>query len=254
MSLKKSLMTGVALVLLATPVAWSAGLRGSAAEASPSRQSPVTERTITVTGSGIAYGAPDIVTVALGVEAVNQDILAAMQDANARMDAVMQALQAGGVAPEDIRTENFSIYQDYGYSPASMGGEQPGPAYRVSIGVNITVRETARVADLLAAAVSAGANMVNYIQFNIADRSALEAEARDLAVADAYARAGQLAGTLGLSVGEPLRVVENADLYGQPVGLGGGGAGAALEAPPISQGTLSVSLSVTITFALEAGS
>ena len=255
MKMKKVLMIALGLALLAAPVVWSAALDGQHAEAAPSRQGDLPLQTITVTGTGTAYGAPDIVRVGLGVEASNQDILAAMEDTNARMNAVIQALRDGGVAPEDIRTENYSIYQDYSFGPvgpAEMGG-QPAPTYRVSIGVTVTVRNTGQVGELLAAAVSAGANMVNYLQFDIDDRAALESEARTLAVADAHDRAEQLAGQLGLAVGDPVRVVEGGGDYGPPRPFGGGGGlGAADAAPPISEGTLSVSMSVTITYELLA--
>jgi uncharacterized protein YggE len=129
---------------------------------------------------------------------------------------------------------------------------QSAAIYRVSIGVTITVRTPDKVGELLAAAVSAGANMVNYIQFDIADHAALQSQARELAVADAKSRAEQLAGLLGLQVGEAQTVVENGESYGTPMGLGGGG-GAMMSSVPISQGTLSVSMSVTITYTLVAG-
>jgi len=246
---KKLFLMIVLVVLLATPVLWSAT---QSADAAPPQQES-SQRTITVTGSGTAYGAPDIVTVGLGVETSNADILAAMDDTNARMNAVLQAVQDNGVAPEDIRTDHFSIYQDYSYGgpmePAVNG--QPAPAYRVSTGVTVTVRNTDSVGELLSSAVAAGANMVNYIQFDIEDRGALEADARELAVADAQARAAHLAGSLGLTVGEPLSITENTDYYSPMMG---GGGGLALEAAAISQGTLSVNMSVTITFALKSGS
>jgi len=252
MSMKKVLMFAIALALLAAPAAWGAVLDAQPAEAAPSGQDDLPLHTITVTGTGTAYGAPDIVRVGLGVEASNQDILAAMEDTNARMNAVIQALDANGVAAEDIRTENYSIYQDYSYGmpgPAETG-EQPAPTYRVSIGVNVTVRNPDQVGQLLAAAVSAGANMVNYLQFDIDDRAALESEARVLAVADAHDRAAQLAEQLGLVVGDPVRVVEGGNDY-SPLRYGaGGGMDVAASAPPISQGTLSVGMSVTITYEL----
>jgi len=130
--------------------------------------------------------------------------------------------------------------------------EQSAAIYRVSIGVTITVRTPDKVGELLSAAVSAGANMVNYIQFDIADHTALQDQAREAAVTDAKTRAEQLAGLLGLKVGDPLTVVENGESYGMPMADGRGG-GAMMAAVPISQGTLSVSMSVTITYALVAG-
>lgn len=253
MSLKKSLVMMLVVALMVVLVVWHA----LPAEAAPPAQGDAPSRTITVTGRGIAYGAPDVARVGLGVQSSSEDVLEAMNDANARMNAVMQALQAGGVDAADIRTESFSIYQEYpfgGPGAPGMEGERAMPFYRVMNGVQITVRDTEGVAELMAAAVEAGANMVNYVQFDIDDRAALESEARDLAVTDARARAEELAGLLGLSVGEAVNVVEGGqDFYHPMMGGGGGGAAFAGAPPPISQGTLSVSMSVTITFALTGG-
>lgn len=255
MSVKKICMMALALVLLATPVLWSTGIHRVEA-APPNQTGPTGQRTITVTGSGIAYGKPDIVTISLGVEASDADIMTAMNDTNTRMQAVTQAFKDNGVAADDIRTDNYSIYQDYSNpknAPSPDTTQQSAPVYRVSIGITVTVRTPDKVGELLAAAVSAGANMVNYIQFDIADRTALQGKAREQAVSDAKARADQLAGLLGLKVGDALTVVENGESYGPPTAMGGGGGGAMMSAPPISQGTLSVSMSVTITYALISG-
>jgi uncharacterized protein YggE len=247
MSAKKFFMMVVVLALLAVPIMQTA-------EAAPPRQDTGEPRTITVTGYGVAYGAPDVVQVGLGVEASDADILVAMDDVTARMNAVMKALEDGGVDVKDIRTESFYIYQDYKYGQPATGLEggdqQPQPFYRVSTTVTVTVRQTDHVAELLAASVSAGANVVNYIQFNIEDRTALESQARELAVADARSRAEQLAALMGLTVGDPLSITEGGDMYAQPYYGGGGGGGAlSVAPPPISQGTLSVNMSVTVTFA-----
>jgi uncharacterized protein YggE len=248
MSIKKLFLVAVTLSLLALPVLWSV----QAVDAAPNGQDDLPLDTITVTGSGLAYGAPDIARLGLGVEAINADVLTAVDDANGRMNAVIQALQDAGVAAEDIRTENYSIYQERNYGPQGSPADASS-VYHVSNTVAITVREIDRVGELLSTAVASGANIVNYMQFDIADRSALESEARDSAVADARARADQLAATLGLAVGRPVRVVENAGgYYPMYEGMGGGGGGGvAASVPPISQGTLSVSMSVTITYAVE---
>lgn len=243
MSIKKLSLIAVAFVLLAAvPMA---GIRSAHAQDDDN----LPGRTITVTGFGYAYGTPDVVRVGLGVEAANADIMVAMNEVSTRMDAVIQVLTGAGVAPEDIRTDYFSVYQDYSIGGSTMESGQPAPVYRVSTSVTITIRSTENVGELLASSISAGANRVDYMQFDIADRGDLESEARDLAVADAQERAAQLATTLGLTVGDAVRVVENSDLYSPLSQFGGGGGGDMGSAvPPISQGQLSVSMAVTITF------
>lgn len=239
----------LSLVALIALLALGFGSFAPAVQAAPPQQDDQPLRTVTVTGYGTAYGAPDIARIGLGVEAVNEDVSAAMDETNSRMDAVINTLVEAGVAREDIRTEYFSIYQDYGYGPE---GPAETPRYRVSTTVTVTVRDIEVVGELLASAVEAGANIVNYLQFDIADRASLEAEARSQAVADARDRAEQLAETQGLSVGEVVEIVEgntaNVPMFD---GRGGGGGGAASEAT-ISGGQLSVNLTVQMTFTLVA--
>lgn len=252
--LKKIVMFSVIAALLAVPAVWSVG---QSVEAAPSQQSAGTEKTITVTGYGVAYGSPDIVRLGLGVEVSEQDVKLAMDQVNSRMNAVLAALKERGVATEDIRTEYYSIWQDYSYSASGMsmtdGGERPAPFYRVSTTAQIIVRDSSAVGELIAASVDAGANVINYIEFSIEDRSMLESEARGLAVADARSRAEELAGTLGLTLGEPVNVVEGTNGGVPMMGGGGGYGGGVAEAsvPAISGGQLSVSMNVTITYALQ---
>lgn len=252
MSYQKIVSGSLVAVALLAVLAGVLGFSAQHANAAPPQQAGQTTRTVTVTGYGSAFGAPDIVMVGLGVNVANTDVKAAMDESTTLMTAVMEALQAAGIASEDIRTDQYSIYQDYG---PGFGGDQAGqPLYRVSVSVTVTVRETAKVGELLATAVEAGANMVNYIQFDIEDRAALEAEARDLAVADARTRAELLAKAFGLAVGEPLTITEGSGYLVPMMGLGGGGGAESLSPAPISQGALRVDMQVTITFALVPAS
>jgi uncharacterized protein YggE len=240
---KKLILAAVAL-LLAMPVFGSAALP---AESAAAQEPPAGERSITVTGYGVSYGSPDIARVGLGVETSNADVQVALEETNTRLDAVLAALREAGVADADIQTNYFSIYQDYyGGGPEGRGE----PTYRVSSSVNVRVRDTAQVGALIASAVDAGANIVNFVEFNIADRAALESDARELAITDARARADEIAAALGLAVGEPLRVVEGSQ-YGVPYenyGRGGAGGG---SAAPVEEGVLSVHMAITITYAVQ---
>lgn len=236
---KKLMLLTVAL-LLALPVF------GAAAPAA-AQEPPEGERSITVTGYGVAYGTPDIARLGLGVEKSNADVQVALEETNESLESVLSTLREAGIADADIQTNYFSIYQDYyGGSPEGRGE----PTYRVSSSVNVRVRDTAQVGVLIAAAVDAGANIVNFVEFSILDRNALESEARELAIEDARARADEIAEALGLTVGAPLRVVEGSQ-YGVPFeNYGRGGAGGA-SVSSIEQGVLSVNMAITVTYEVE---
>jgi len=152
--------------------------------------------TITVTGSGSAAGTPDIAEMVLGVEKTNSDIGTAYNDVNTTLEAVIQALRDAGVAREDIRTANLSIFQDRGMmDPASSG--MSGATFIVRNEVQITVRSIDLVPQVLNAALEAGANQVFGLNFSISDTTDLERAARSDAMADAETRAAELAALIG---------------------------------------------------------
>jgi len=208
-------------------------------------------RTIQVTGTGSASGSPDVVLVQLGVQLFATDLGQALSDANATMDAVIAALTEQGIAAEDIRTTNFSIYQEGSYPPPQpMEGEQQPETqsrYVVNNVVEVKVRDLSQISAVLQAALDAGANNVYGLTFGLEDAAALEAEARTLAVEDARARAQALADAFGLEVGDPISIREGGQdqpgfrAFDAAAGLGGAG-------PVISEGQLAVTMQVTVVF------
>jgi len=81
-------------------------------------------------------------------------------------------------------------------------------------------------------------------RFFVSDTTLYVNQARDLALADAHARAESLAAAYGMTVGDPLYLSDTA--YRSGDGGGGGGGG-----PVIIPGTESVSFSVNVTFELK---
>lgn len=68
---------------------------------------------VVVTGEGEAYGAPDVVHLQLGVEARAEDPKAAIDAANRKVAALIDALKAAGVKAEDLQTRDFNINSEY---------------------------------------------------------------------------------------------------------------------------------------------
>ncbi|GIK63399.1 MAG: hypothetical protein BroJett018_11930 [Chloroflexota bacterium] len=239
----------LALLVAVTLVAGGLLAKQPEVQAAPDPQT-TTPRSITVIGQGTAYSAPDIAYMSVGVDVINTDVITAVNDANTNIQAVIDALQGAGVAAEDIRTEYYNIYREGSYGPVAEGMEQPPANYHVTNVINVTVRDVTQIGNLLATAVTAGANVVNNISFDISERSALQTDARTAAFADATARATELAGLVGATLGEVLSVQEGDGGY-YPLASAeraqGGGAGNV----PIAGGTLSVSVTLTVTFAIS---
>ena len=164
------------------------------------------ERFISVNGTGEVRAEPDIATVSTGVEVRADSVAEARAGAAGAASAVIAALRDNGVDEADIRTVNFFIRPVYDYS-----GETPRiTGYIVSNTVQVTVRDVEGVGELIDAVAEAGGNAVRFdgISFAHEDPGALTQQARDLAIADARAKAEQLAELTGVTLGSVLSVAE----------------------------------------------
>lgn len=164
--------------------------------------------TISVTGFGTAYGAPDTGSAQIGVQTRDTDPTKAVSDNTVRMTAIISALKAQGIDPKDIQTTNFSVSTQQNNDPQT--GLPRGPiTFIVDNTVVITVRDLTKVGQVLSASIDAGANNIEGVSFSVADQTALEAQARDMAMADAKARAEQLAKDAGVTLDAPMSISEN---------------------------------------------
>lgn len=220
-------------------------------------------RSITVVGQGSVSAAPDIATVVLGVNVSAATVEQAMEDASTRMGKIMAALKKLNISDKDITTSNYSIYYEepprYEMPAATKGtegsGETPAGVYRVSNMVTVKIRKLDQVGELIDAAVTAGANSLWGVNFDLEDRTKLEAEARAKAVENARQRAEELAKLAGVKVGGVVQISEviggSGGYYPMPptaraaAAEMGGGAG------PISPGELEISYQVQVTFELQ---
>jgi uncharacterized protein YggE len=208
-------------------------------------------RTITVVGVGKAAGTPDVAHVTIGVETRDESVQKAVDDNEARMTKILDAIKSLGIADKDIRTSSYSVFAEREPQrfPEVEGSEGP-VVYRVNNMATVTVRDLGKIGDVLDEAVGAGANNIYGISFSVDDPSELEAEARANAVADARARAESLAELTDVSVGDVLSISE---VIGGPVPvIERAVVGVAYSAgAPIEPGELEVQMNVQVTYAIK---
>jgi uncharacterized protein YggE len=207
------------------------------------------QRTLSVTGEGKVTVKPDIGVIYLSVVTRDASINKAWDDNNAKAAAAITAVQAQGVAAEDIRSD-FNVYQQERYD---QYGQPTGEiTYVVTHSLTVTARDLAKVGTVLGAAQAAGVNSVGGVTFTLEDPTGAIRQARALAVADARARAEELAQGLGVKVGKVLTVNEYGGSVPAPMdksyamGIGGGGSSV-----PISVGTWEVSMTLSVVFEIE---
>ncbi|MCC6612687.1 MAG: SIMPL domain-containing protein [Anaerolineae bacterium] len=207
----------------------------------------VSDHTITVSGVGEVYGTPDTVYISLGVDQTSPSVTEAVTGARATLANIISALEGAGVNRDDIQTSNFNVFPEDRFDSAS--GQPTGErTYHAVLGVNVIVRTVDNAGEIITTALDAGANSINGLSFGIADTTELEAQARQAAVADAKARADQLAEAFGVSVGNVVAISEGISGGSSPVpvmrdmavGMGG--------ASNIVPGQLSVRVQVNASF------
>jgi len=208
-------------------------------------------KSVTVTATGTAYGEPDQASFEAGVGAFTADVQVATDRVNERVSRLTEALKAAGVAAQDIRTTNFSVYPEQIYRK----NRPVGVRYRVTNTVSVTVRDTAQLGELLSKSVASGANEIYSVGYTFSDSTALERSAREDAMTSAREKAEQLASLSEIELGAVRRIVEGSVPGGfAPFGTDAFAEGSMMSGgvpAPVSGGQLAVTVSVQVTFGLK---
>jgi uncharacterized protein YggE len=235
----------------------SAGLNSIPSGSKPEAVAPQTEstqpamRTLKVTGTGTIYLVPDIAYVTIGVHTENKNVEEAVATNNTNTQKVKDAVLKSGVEEKDIQTQNFSIYQNQKYDASNQPTDL---VYAVDNNLYVTLRDITKIGTLLGDVVRAGANSINGISFDVADKSKALSDASKLALQNGQKQAGDLATAEGVTLGNIQSTVILPVGYSGPIAQGMGGGGAALPAAvnvPISTGQIVVTSQIELVFEVK---
>jgi uncharacterized protein len=233
--MRRSFALAVILVLAAAAAVLLAGIGRAPAAA---RGDAATPSSITTSGHGIVTQAPDRATVTAGVETQAATASAALAENAQLATAVVAALRAAGGS--DLQTQQVSLYPR-----TDSGGQVVGYTADDTISATSPVAGAGRLVD---AAVAAGANTISGPSLDLSARDALYREALGKAVADARAKAEEIAKAGGLALGAVTAVVEG-QAAGSPVPFAADSARSA--ATPVEPGSEDVTADVTVTFGVR---
>ena len=206
--------------------------------------------TVSVSGHGQVNVPPDTASVTIGVDIIKPTLTEAQTEAATQASSVIEALKAAGIASEDIQTSFFSVnlLRDYSENadPTLITG------FEVINQLQVTVRDTDSLGDLLDAAVNAGANSIYGVTFYVDDQTAAASEARVMAVEDARAKAEELASAAGMSLGPVVAIAEGtAPIISPMYARGGGGMAMDAASTPVEAGSTTVTVDVQVTYELR---
>ncbi len=209
---------------------------------------------IWVSGEGKVTAVPDIATLRLGIEAQKATVAEAQADAAVAMDSVMTALKDNGVAEKDIQTQYFSVDKVTRWDDKTS--EEIVIGYKVTNMVTAKIRDVEGAGSIIDVVVAAGGDLVRVdnIYFSIDDPSVYQEEARQKAVADAKAKAENMARLSGVGLGKPTYISENISMP-SPIYYARGATAEAVPAPapvetPISAGEMEVAVTVQVAYAI----
>ena len=209
---------------------------------------------IWVTGEGKVTVVPDVAILSVGVQAQEASVARAQAEASTAMNAVISELKSAGVADKDIKTQSFNIQQ---LTRWDNDKQQPIViGYQVNNVVTARVRQVNNTGAVLDAIARAGGDFtrVNGISFTVDDPSPFQKQARQKAMADAGAKARQLADSAGVKLGAPLYINESGGNVPIPYLQGAMAAAGPVPAPappPISPGEMDITLNVQVVYEIR---
>ncbi len=204
--------------------------------------------TLSLSVEGDATATPDMATISFGVQTQGKTAADALQANNARMNAVMAALKAAGIAPRDIQTSSLNLNPQYTFAnntPPVLNG------YQANDEVVVRVDDLNRTGPVIDQVVKAGVNQIEQVTFGLKDSNAALDQARQNAIATLGQRAALYASATGLHVSRLVSIEEGQHqsiMPPRPMMMAG--LAKAATATPISEGELHLSVTVSATYEL----
>lgn len=203
---------------------------------------------VSANGQGQVQATPDIARLSIGIQAQAATVADAQSQATRAMNDLMNVLIGQGIQKKDIQTQNFNITQLTRYDQARQQSVITG--YQVTNTVVAKIRTIDNVGPIIDASAKAGGDLtrVQGVSFGVDDPTPYLNQAREKAMADAKAKADQMASLAGVSLGKPVSISESSYQPPVPVPIMRSAAPATDGQTPISPGEMSITVNVQIVY------
>jgi hypothetical protein len=212
-------------------------------------KNPDIQRTISIAGEGKVTTIPDIALVSLGLSTEKKKISDAQSENSKTMNALIEQLKGLDIAKEDIKTVNYTIYPAYDW----VDGKQILRGYTVSQDVQVKIRQTDKVDEVLQIAGGLNLNQIGGLSFDLDQPEKYRQEARLKALENAKEKADALAKVMGVKLGKVISFSESEGyvpapypMYAKAEGMGGGGT-----APAVEAGSQEITITATVSYELD---
>lgn len=206
------------------------------------------ERAIVVSGEASVRRVPDTAVVTLAVSARDPRPTRAREVANERASAILATLRDLGLPDADVQAASLVLQPVHDYT----SGAPKLTGYEASRPITVRLRDLEQLGPVLDRVVDDGATQVQGTSLQLAEPEAAEREALAAAYAVALERARVLAEAAGVTLGDPMRIEEEAGwvpFRGHDMAMARGGM--AESAPTeVSAGEIEVSARLRAWFSL----
>jgi uncharacterized protein YggE len=239
----RTLIASTAVAATVMAVSWVGGA-GAASSDQAVRRDP---RTITVTGTGMVSGTPDVLELTIGVETRAHSAGEALSRNSLLVRKVIEVLRDTGLSGDDIQTSNLSVSPYYDKDGEHIDG------YAVSNLVTAKIKNIDKAGGVVDAATKVAGNevVINGLYFSFGDNSQLVAQARAEAVKRARSQAEQLARAAGVELGDLLTMSEDSVPDGPVIQNERPKAASGDAAAPIEPGSQALTVQVSMVYEIH---
>ncbi len=240
---------------------------GVFAFARSSRDGSTNAGSITVTGKGEVFAAPDVANFSGTISVDGKTMAEAEKSATTQEAALIAKLSDAGISKDDIKTTSYNAYPKYENRAvatpaiACMSGNCPSypvtnsviVGYTVSETLSIKVRDLDKAGDIAKLLTDANISSVNGPDFAIDKPEDVQNQARDKAITDAKEQAEILAKQLGVHLKQ---IVDFQVSNGGPVtpmmySAKADSVGASAPSPSLPAGQTDITSNVSITYTIR---
>ncbi len=206
-------------------------------------------RVIEVSGNSEVQAAPDLATLEIAIEthAATADHAAGLNGAMA--EKVRDALAAKLANKGTMWTGGYSLFPEY---TEPHDGKPTVSGYRAENSITVETGELGLIGPLIDAAIEAGANRIDELNYSLRADSKARSEAIAKAAHDAQTQASALADALGVKLGPVIKASSESEVRPVPLArFAGSVAMAAKVQTPIAAGQITVPATVSLTYGIE---
>lgn len=209
---------------------------------------------VQVTGDRSIQVEPDEAMVRIGIESEATNARQAQLETNRIGGAILAAISELGVDSRAVQTAQLSLWPVYESRPPESHGEHRPRivAYRATNTVSVRLDDLTLIGPVVDAAIGAGANRIQGLDLGLRDDTAARRRALAAAVEEARGKAETIAEALGVRLGPVLEAndqgvqVPRIQMQQRALELA-----AADASTPVATGTITVSATVLLRFAIE---